>query len=339
MAKAQANTNFHAVTKEGVFDGRKDDRFLEYRRRWYEYPDKFIVGNFPLHLDIESTNICNLKCPHCAVTSDSWGRRSPKGMISFSLYKKIIDEGSDSGLCSIKLSFRGEPLLHSQLPEMIAYARKKGIMDMYFNTNGLLLTEDICNRLIEAGLNRISISADGWDEDSFERNRLGAKFKVFYSNVLLLRKTRQKKGVNSPKIRIQAVMLKEIKEHWREYLNLWQPLADEIGYLDAREEGLGIDHRGLRADWACPFLWQRMVILWDGTILPCLMHGVEDLSLMKLGNVKNMNIKEAWLSERNNFYRTIHKQGEPHKIEACDRCSYRAMEINKLKEKVQEVEI
>jgi len=328
MTKAQANTNFHTSKKKTVFDNLKDEKFLEYRRRWHEYPANFIIGDFPIHLDIENTNVCNLKCPYCAVTSGAWGN-SKKGMLAMPLYKRIIDEGADNGLYSIKLSLRGEPLLHKALVDMVAYAKKKGIIDIYFNTNAVLLTEDISNRLIDAGLNRISISADGWNKETFEENRKGAQFEVVYNNTVLLRKIRNQKGMNFPKIRIQTVMLKAIQEHWDEYLKLWEPLADEIGYLDARKEGRGIDHKGLKADWACPFLWQRMTILWDGTILPCLMHGVEDMSLMTLGNVKDVNIKDVWSGKRNSLYRTLHKKAQSHKIEACDRCSYRAMEIEK----------
>jgi len=321
------NSNYHIIGGTDILES-KNERFKEYRRKWTEYPKNFIVGDFPLHLDIESTNICNLKCSYCAVTSDFWGN-SKRGMISFSLYKRIIDEGADNGLCSVKFSFRGEPLLHPQLSEMVAYARKKGIMDIYFNTNGVLLTEEVCSRLIDAGLNRISVSADGWDKESFERNRAGAKFETVYANIFRLRETRKKRGVDFPRIRVQAVMLKEVKEHWDEYLKIWQPLADELGYLDARQEGPEIKHNGLQGDWACPFLWQRMVILWDGEILPCLMHGVKDLTSMEMGNIKNIGIKEAWNSRRNNSYRTLHKKGKSHKIKACGCCSYRALEMNK----------
>ena len=73
-----------------------------------------------------------------------------------------------------------------------------------------------------------------------------------------------------------------------------------------------------------------MAILWDGTLLPCLMHGVSDFELMALGNVKEVSIKDMWLSERVNSYRELHKSGQAHKLEACDRCSYRAMELEKL---------
>jgi len=328
------NCNYHIAGGNGILES-SDAKFREYRRRWTEYPRNFTVGDFPLHLDIESTNLCNLNCPYCAVSSDFWGK-SEKGFLPFPLFKKVIDHAVENGVYSIKLSLRGEPLLHKQIAEMVAYARKKGVIDIYFNTNAVFLTEDTCNLLIDAGLNRISISADGWNKESFEKNRRGAEFKSVYDNIAGLRKIRRDRGVDFPKIRIQAVMLDEIKAHWAEYLKLWQPLADELGYLDAREEGPGIDHRGLTGNWACPFLWQRMVILCDGSLLPCLMHGIEDLSLMSLGNVKDLDIKTAWQSQRCDLYRGLHREGRSHKIEACDRCSYRALEIKKTKDGFKE---
>ncbi|MFH1395328.1 MAG: radical SAM protein [Candidatus Omnitrophota bacterium] len=322
------NSNFHFEGEKSILDSN-DVRFQQYRYEWISNPREFKVAEFPLHLDIELTNICNLKCVYCASTHNRWGE-TQKGKMSFSLFKQIIDKGSENGLYSIKFSLRGESLLHEDLPKMVKYAKSKGIIDMYFNTNGMLLDRNKSRELIEAGLNRISVSCDGWDKQSFEKNRLGASFEKVYENIMELRGIRKEMNVDYPKIRIQAVMMPDIKTHWQEYLNLWKPLADEIGYLDAREEGPGVNHKGKEAEWACPFLWQRMVVLWDGTILPCLLHGVDDSSEMELGNVRDKDLKKEWLSEKMNNFRKLHKQGVSHKIEACDKCSYRALEIGKL---------
>ena len=43
-----------------------------------------------------------------------------------------------------------------------------------------------------------------------------------------------------------------------------------------------------------------------------------------------MNIKDAWLGEEMNRFRRLNKKGEAHKIEACNQCSFRAMELEKL---------
>jgi radical SAM protein with 4Fe4S-binding SPASM domain len=329
MVKIQPNANFHTASERTVFDIRRDERFREYRRRWYDNPLNFIVGDFPIHLDIETTNACNLRCPFCAVTYKNWGPYR-RGYMEMSLFRRIIDEGAANGLCSLKLSLRGEPMLHPKLCEMIEYAKDKGIMDVYFNTNATLLNETNISQLIDSRLDRISISFEGTTKEFYESCRLGARYEDVLSNVKLLREIRDKRGVDYPQIRVQTVLLPELKESFPEYVEFWQPIADEVAYLDAREETSEDDHRGLVAIWSCPFLWQRMVILWDGTLLPCLMHGVADFSLMSLGNVKEVSIKEMWQSRKVTECRELHQAGQAHKLEACDRCSYRAMELEKL---------
>jgi MoaA/NifB/PqqE/SkfB family radical SAM enzyme len=326
----KSNANFHKATASSVFDVRNDAAFKEYRRRWSENPPNFIVEGFPIHLDIESSNACNLKCPFCATTSHFWGP-SQAGLLDFELFKKVVDEGAVNGLCAIKLSLRGEPLINKEITKMVRYAKRKGIIDVYFNTNGMLLTGDISSQLIDAGLDRISISFEGIDKTSYEKYRPGATYETVIDNVKRLVAMRKEKGVNNPQIRVQTVMLPELKPTFDHYVNFWKNEvgADEVSYLDARNEGPGFDHRGRAATWACPFLWQRMTVLWDGTLLPCLMHGVDDFSLMALGNVRDVSVKEMWSGIRENQIRQLHLAGKAHELGACDMCSYRAMEIKK----------
>lgn len=329
MAQATANANFHSVTGRSVFDERQSDpRFLEYRRRWREYPAQFIAGEFPIHLDIESTGVCNLRCPFCATTMKNWGPDVP-GYLRWDLFTRIIDEGSAEGLFSVKLSFRGEPTLHPRLPEMVAYAKQKGILDVYFNTNATLLSEGLVHRLIDAGLDRISISFEGIEKEEYEQYRVGARYEKVIENVKRLYRIRQERGLRIPQIRVQSVMLPELRDRFPQYVEFFKPFVDEVAYLDMRREGPEDDHRGRVADWACPFLWQRMTILWDGMVLPCLMHGVSDFDLMSLGRVGEISLKGMWKNEQASRYRRLHQSGWAHELEACDRCSYRAMELEK----------
>lgn len=328
MIKIQANSNFHIVTERTVFDVKTDERFHKYRRLWKENPEHFVVNGFPLHLDIETVSFCNLRCPFCATTTNRWGR-DKKGYMDFALYKKIIDNGDENGLCAIKLSLRGEPLLHPELPEMVEYAKDKGIMDVYFNTNAILLTEEKFERLIDAGLDRISISIEGFKKETYEKYRAGAKFGKLFDNVSKLITIRDKKGKIFPQIRIQTVLLDGLKADFNTYVDFWKRYADEVSYLDAREETGDSKASYKIVNWACPFLWQRMTILWDGTILPCLMHGVNDFNSMILGNAADCSIRDLWNGDKEKQLREMHKKGLSHTIHACQQCSYRTMEIEK----------
>jgi radical SAM protein with 4Fe4S-binding SPASM domain len=93
------------------------------------------------------------------------------------------------------------------------------------------------------------------------------------------------------------------------------------------EEG-NPDHRGIKYDWACHMLWQRMTITWDGTILPCV-HDIYEW--MKFGNIAEMSIQNAWNSIKEHQYREIHYVGNAHTIASCDRCPLRENEIRKIR--------
>ena len=316
------DSNFHTIAGKSVTD-RNDVRYREYRRRWAEQPLNFEAGDFPLHLDIEPSNICNLRCTFCATTYNNYN----KGFMKEEIWKKILDEAGENGLCSLKFTYRGEPLLHKDLPRMIKYAKDVGVMDVYFNTNALKLDEGAIRKLIDAGLDRISISFEGTDKETYEKYRVGSDYNTVVRNIILLKEIKEELGIKFPLTRIQSVLVAEMIGKEKEYANFWQPFVDEVAYLDMKDEANNPDHCGISYDWACPMLWQRMTISWDGNILPCC-HDI--YGKMKLGNISNTTIKELWNGLSENWVRYLHKNNHAHELPACDRCPLRASEIMKI---------
>jgi len=318
---ATPNANFTSLSGTSVHQST-DERYLEYRRMWDENPRNFVVREFPIHLDIEATNRCNLKCTFC----DKLPYLAPEdfGDIDYSLFTRIIDEGREKGLCSIKLSYRGEPLLHPRIADMVAYARKNGVLDVYFNTNAMLLTEAKAKALIDAGLNRISISVEGTDPKSFESARVGAKFDRIKRNAEMLKNLREQAGSSGPRIRMQTVALPGID--LEEYAGYWAPYCDEtasIDYKEAEDRNTGL----VAGNWACPQLWQRMTIEWDGRIMPC---NNDDYRHLSPGNVKDMAVSDCWLAPRVQEARKLHMAGRSHEVAACNGCPWRTTQILKI---------
>ena len=101
---------------------------------------------------------CNLRCVFC----DEWKKNLKSGGepsqkdSSFEEICKIIDLASDFGIGSYN-AWSTEPLLRKDLPEIMKYAKSKG-MKTFFITNGLLLKKrlnDLCD------VDYISVSVDG----------------------------------------------------------------------------------------------------------------------------------------------------------------------------------
>ena len=318
----EANANFHHIEGEDLFKGSDED-FIEYRRRWKEWPESFHVGEFPLFIDVEVTSACNLKCPFCATTYR--GGVIKKGNMSFDMMKKIIDEGAGKGLYGVKFNIRGEPLLHPQIDDFVRYAKEKGLIDVYFNTNAMPLDDAMSRRLIDAGLDRLSISCEGYTKDVYEKYRVGADFDTVLANIERMQAIKKELGVDHPKIRIQTVMLPELEDTFDDYRRFWSAYADEVGYLDYKE--MKAKKKGVAYPWACSQIWQRMAIWWDGTILPC---NHDDDGVLALGNVGEISIDSAWHSKELSDMRAAHKDGRAHEFQACDGCYLRDSEVLKL---------
>ncbi|MGB7789246.1 MAG: radical SAM/SPASM domain-containing protein [Methanoregula sp.] len=318
----QVNSNFHTIAGKSVVD-RADARYREYRKKWEDWPVHFSHGDFPLHLDIEPTNTCNLRCPFCATTYNKY----KQGFMKETTWKKILDECGKNNLYSLKFTYRGEPLLHPDLSKMVRYAKDVGVMDVYFNTNAVKLGEPVIRELIDAGLDRISISFEGNSKEVYEKYRVGASFDHVVKNIELLRDIKKELGAEKPLVRIQTVLVPELQGHEQEYATFWKSRSDEVAYLDMKDEMENPDHRGIIDYWACPQLFQRMTITWEGTILPCV-HDIYEW--MSLGKIETTTIKEAWNSAAEQNYRERHKAGKAHEIPACDRCPLRENEIDKI---------
>lgn len=313
-----ANT-LETISGESVL-ASQEPGFLNYRAMWEERPRQQDPGEFPLHLDLESTSACNLKCTFC------WANemRDDGGFFDMELYLKVLAEGAEYGLCAIKYNLRGEPLLHPKLSEMIVQAKDAGVIDIFFNTNGLLLTETKINQLIDAGLNRLTVSFEGYEKDFYEKYRVGSDYDKVVANVKLFQKIKRDRDTDKPKIRVQTVRLPELEPFLPQYKQFWETIADEVTVTDLQGSKFPPAER---SDWVCPFIFQRMTILWDGTMLPC----DRDMEIKHpLGNVKDTDIHEAWTGSFMSDLREQHRQGKADRMNICAKCSFRHSELKKL---------
>ncbi len=286
------------------------------RIRWHVYPRFYVVSKFPTHIDIEVSSACNLRCPMCKSTEmRKTGIKFGKNM-EWDLYRKIIDECSKSSLYSIKLSWRGEPLIHPKIVDMVRYAKDKKIKDVAFLTNGSMLDRYMNLELVNAGLDWVGVSFDGFKED-YERIRFPAKFEHTMDNVKDLRKCREYFNLKKPQIRIQSIQ-SVIEGREKEFLRLWEGIADKVYFI--RDEKRTIDEKDYAyhdTSLVCPNPWQRLVVASDGTIPQCITDytcgGV-------LGNANTQTISEIWHSTYFNILRRQMKEGDRLKRKPCRIC-------------------
>lgn len=105
------------------------------------------------------TQRCNLKCVHCYAHAKNIAFDNE---LSLSEGKILIDDLAEFGV-PVMLFSGGEPLTRKDLPELAAYAVKKG-MRTVVSTNGTLITPKIAQTLKDIGLSYVGISLDGMEE-------------------------------------------------------------------------------------------------------------------------------------------------------------------------------
>jgi len=150
-------------------------------RRYFMNGLSYIVGTSkvygaPIHVHLETTNICNFKCVYCPQSQpEEHFRILGKGKMPLDKFKKIIDKLTSAYKIEwLVLTRDGEPLVHPQLEDFILYAGQLGIKTA-IGSNGSLLTKDRAQKLIAAGL--CEIKGDFcFDREYYEQIRVGAKF-------------------------------------------------------------------------------------------------------------------------------------------------------------------
>jgi MoaA/NifB/PqqE/SkfB family radical SAM enzyme len=123
-------------------------------------------------LYVEPTNRCNLDCRTCM--RNAWNESL--GFMSEETFSRIIRGLRD--LPAPPMVFfggLGEPLFHPEIVGMVAQAKSLNC-SVELITNGTLLTAEISDKLIKAGLDRLWVSLDGATSESYSDIRLGALF-------------------------------------------------------------------------------------------------------------------------------------------------------------------
>lgn len=122
------------------------------------------------------TGRCNLSCKHCFVMSEN-AKKEPHEY-SMEEAARIVAELSDYGVETVMLT-GGEPLLHPGFLRIVQMIQESGMTLSWINTNGMLLTEAVLDRIEALGAEpQFAISFDGFGTHDWMRNCPGAEEKA-----------------------------------------------------------------------------------------------------------------------------------------------------------------
>lgn len=224
---------------------------------------------FPKKFAVEVCAECNLACVMCHHPS----MRRPKGKMPFELWKRCADQiAAIAPRTECWFSFCGEPLLEAELLlRMLRYGRAVGLGSLNVNTNGVLLTPEVAQRLMDVGVDLIVIGIDGHSPDVFERIRVGARRDVVYRNVEHLLRARQACG-HGPEIQVQFIEMQENVHELPVFQAYWLERGAVLKVRNMLSWGgkFGTPLQ-VAPEWriACPWALTMMHVFWDGRVPRC----------------------------------------------------------------------
>lgn len=292
---------------------------------------------------------CNFKCSYCihSIPVKERSKVVDQKMMDLGLYKKIIDDLEDflpsavseslskdsiypppEVLKALHFAGLGEPLMHPDIVEMVRYAKERRaarVVDIV--SNAALLTEEMIDGLVAAGLDRIRISLQGLDADMYkDMSDVDIDFDCFRA---MLRYFYEHRGNTKIYIKIMDVSLKERREE--EFLNLFAdfaddvaveklcPLVDDIDYEGdfAQEEFIYTMNGNLvKNAEICPQPFYTMQINPAGECIPCCT--IE--RPLSVGNCAAQSLKEIWNGTALNMFRRKQLERKKNEFPVCKKC-------------------
>ncbi len=308
----------------------------------------------PIHLQVETTRLCNLRCKMCEYSY----RNGERSFMSLETFKKVF--GQFPQLRSMDLTGIGEPFCNPDFMKIVRYGKKHGVK-IEFSTNGLLLTEAHMDELIELDVDKISFSVDASTRETHEKIRQGSSFEKLTSHIKLL--SRKKRGLRRQKpvvylsyivslenileaeafldlageVGAQTVVFRDLlvfesgdysdkdkveslSLQWRQ--DLGRKILDKARHLDieaALPDSLSIS--GPKKKIFCFRPWRSAFVDVFGHMYPCCRLTQKNVNIMdySFGHLLSQDVNEIWNNPRYGALRKtlVHPTAIPRLCEGC----------------------
>ena len=297
------------------------------------------VAGAPTFLQLEVSNVCNLRCAMCPIeTLDAAARKLKPAQL-----ERILDQFPF--LKKIDLYGIGEPLSNAALPDLVAACRRRDIATTVI-TNGMLLSGERLDRLLASGLDRLLVSIDSVDPERFNAIRVGGDFQRVIDNLKEALEKRARLGARKPEIGVVTILMEENRGELNGMIDLFNRLGIDslivkglnTAYLDRAPsaestEALRIAEQKARAIEAgggmkstfwlperhgagkCYWPWKHPFITAAGDVVPCC--NCPDPARMRLGNLFEEGFARIWNGPAYRAFRASFRDGVP---EICNGC-------------------
>lgn len=116
------------------------------------------------------TKKCNLRCEHCYISAGRISKQEARGELSTDECLRVVDQICEVNPEALLILTGGEPLLRKDVFDIASHASSKGLW-VVVGTNGVLINDELCERMIGAGIRGVALSLDSLDPGTHDRFR------------------------------------------------------------------------------------------------------------------------------------------------------------------------
>jgi len=183
------------------------------------------------------SRVCNLWCSHCFYPEMAKKREASRSRETVYLppatLKRVADElaGWENGVV-LRIASDGEPLLHPEGVAMIAYAKGREVT-VSLTTNGIPLTTETVERLLDARIDVIDVSIDAATAESYGKVRPSRGGRNFFdaveANVRGLIAARNRRDSSPTKVMVNLIGQPDVRSEVDLFIRKWtEAKADAV---------------------------------------------------------------------------------------------------------------
>jgi sulfatase maturation enzyme AslB (radical SAM superfamily) len=256
---------------------------------------------FLVSANLELTNRCNLRCSFCPTGNGRMQRA--RGRMSTRLFRSVLERSRP--LEFVLLFQWGEPLLHPHVARLARLARRLGSRT-FLTTNGTLLDAQRVGDLLDAGVDRVTVSVDG-DARTHEAVR-GIALSRTEAGLSRLLAERDRRGAATA-VDVSMVVAPETEGAVDAFSRRYRGRVDRVQKIPLLTEG--------RRRTRCREPWRGgLVVLQDGRVTACC---VDHDGVLEVGDARRQTLRQIFNGEAMRRLRRAHVRGDLPEI--CARCT------------------
>ena len=283
----------------------------------------------PRRIVIETIFGCNATCGMCVINHPT--SRS-KGVMPMDKFTGLIDRLAKyrESVDMLDLFGLGEPVIDPHLGDRIRYVKAAGFRNTSISTNAHLLSSEKATGLLEAGLDTVIFSIDGFSKEVHEAVRSRTKFERVMKNCVEMIRLRDA-GNFKTRFVVRFVRQPSNEHEWEDYRNFWMGVIsperrDLLIRYDVHNWSDQVDGTVTNSDWRDPFIdlapchhiFEKLVILANGAVALCFEDILE--AQFRFGNAFDDDPIDVFNSARFNKIRKLHTAGKRCNLGICSGC-------------------